>query len=278
MALVTIPDQEVVARVNGEEISTSAYKDELVRALYSITAQYGVDWNDPSSRSPLPSFQEQVLDQIIDRYLLHDLAAEEGVTADPLAIENEIIRLKTQIVEDENIPDWKSFLDMNHLTEDIVRSLVAETLLAEALAENHGGSKFAEHVWASHILVDTAETGQEVLDKLEAGEEFGALAAEYSTDPGSKDQGGDLGWFPAGRMVPEFEAAAFGLEPGEISGLVETDFGYHIIQVHEKEEQEMDPAVYAQVQSRQFQEWFGAQHDEADIERLYTFQDAEDSE
>ena len=160
-------------------------------------------------------------------------------------------------------------------TEEIIRSLIADDLLIQALAEKHGGSPISEQVHASHILVETQETGQEVLDKLAAGEEFGSLAAEYSIDTGSKEQGGDLGWFPQGFMVPEFEEAAFSLEPGETSGLVQTDYGYHIILVHEKEDREMDPALFAQVKQQNFQTWFEAQISESDIQRLYTFQPSE---
>jgi foldase protein PrsA len=272
LTLVTIPDQETIALVNGEEISTAVYQEELERALFSVTNQYAVDWNDPQNRTLLPSFQEQVLDQIIDRILLQQLADEEGITATSEEVEAEIAVIQAQIQADATIADWDSFLAANNLTEEVVRTLIAEQIVARALAESHGGPQVVEQVRASHILVETEEMGQEVLDKLAQGEDFGALATEYSTDPGSKDQGGDLGWFPPGMMVPEFEEAAFSLEAGEISGLVQSDFGYHIIQVHEKEERELDPNLYAQVQQQQFQIWFETQKAAGTIERLHIFQ------
>jgi foldase protein PrsA len=275
LTLVTIPDQETIAVVNGEEVSTAAYQAELERALDSVTAQYAVDWNAPENRSLLPSFQEQVLDQVIDQILLHQLASEEGITATPEEVDAEIAEIQAQIQQDGSFADWDSFLAANNLTEELIRSLLADQILADGLAEIHSDSSVVEQVNASHILVETEETGQEVLDKLDAGEDFAALAAEYSTDPGSKDQGGDLGWFPRGMMVPEFEEAAFALEAGETSELVQSDFGFHIIRVHDKGEREMDPELAAQVKSQQFQAWFAAQRAEAGIERLYTFQVAE---
>ncbi|MEA1871731.1 MAG: peptidylprolyl isomerase [Candidatus Bipolaricaulota bacterium] len=92
-----------------------------------------------------------------------------------------------------------------------------------------------EEVRASHILVDDEETANEVLDKLNNGGDFAELAKEYSTCP-SAEGGGDLDWFSRGRMVPEFEEAAFALQVGEMSGIVKTEFGYHIIMVTDRKE------------------------------------------
>ncbi|MDE5414967.1 peptidylprolyl isomerase [Alkalihalobacterium chitinilyticum] len=89
-------------------------------------------------------------------------------------------------------------------------------------------------VEASHILVEEKETAEEILAKINAGEDFQELATEHSIDPGSAQRGGELGFFGKGRMVPEFEAAAFNLEIGEVSELVETEYGYHIIKVTDK--------------------------------------------
>lgn len=89
---------------------------------------------------------------------------------------------------------------------------------------------------ARHILVDSEEKANEVKGKLDGGAKFEDLAKEYSTDPGSKDNGGDLGWFGTGAMVPEFESAAYALKVNEISAPVKSEHGWHVIQVTDKKE------------------------------------------
>jgi peptidyl-prolyl cis-trans isomerase D len=100
-----------------------------------------------------------------------------------------------------------------------------------------------ERVRASHILLNTGgkdeaavrKQAEELLAKIKAGANFAELAKKYSEDPGSKEKGGDLDFFPRGQMVPEFEQAAFSLQPGQVSELVKTQYGFHIIKVVEKQ-------------------------------------------
>lgn len=84
-------------------------------------------------------------------------------------------------------------------------------------------------VHCAHILVKTEKEAQAVLDRLSKGEKFSNIAKEVSLDPGSGKRGGDLGWFTRGKMVREFEQAAFALQKGQTSPIVKTKFGYHIL-------------------------------------------------
>lgn len=112
-----------------------------------------------------------------------------------------------------------------------------------------------DEVWARHILVADEATANTVRQRLTAGESFATVAAALSTDTGTKDKGGDLGWFAKGVMVPEFETAAFSLKVGEISQPVKTQFGYHIIQVLAHTEMPLDASTYAQAQQTAFSDW-----------------------
>ena len=95
-------------------------------------------------------------------------------------------------------------------------------------------SKPEEEVHARHILVDNEAEAKKIAARLKAGEDFAKVAAETSKDPGSKAEGGDLGWFTKERMVPDFATAAFALKPGQVSEPVKTQFGWHVIKVEEK--------------------------------------------
>lgn len=95
-------------------------------------------------------------------------------------------------------------------------------------------NQYKPQIRASHILVKDEKTAQEIKAKLDKGEDFAKLAKEYSQDAGSAQNGGDLGWFGPGKMVKEFEDAAYALNVGQVSQPVKTEYGYHIIKVTDK--------------------------------------------
>jgi peptidyl-prolyl cis-trans isomerase D len=116
-----------------------------------------------------------------------------------------------------------------------------------------------EQVWARHILVADEATANDIRAQLDAGADFGALAAQYSIDTGSKDIGGDLGWFGRGKMVAEFEKVAFSLKIGEISQPVKSTFGYHIIQVLGHEIRPLTEQEYSDAVTAAFNSWLQSQ-------------------
>jgi parvulin-like peptidyl-prolyl isomerase len=125
-----------------------------------------------------------------------------------------------------------------------------------------------KQVWARHILLSDEATAIAVLEKLKKGEDFAALAAEFSQDTGSAVNGGDLGWFGTGAMVPEFETAAFALEkPGDYTATpVQSQFGYHIIQLIATQDRPLSAEQYDTAKNKAFTDWLAAAREEYGVE------------
>ncbi len=161
-----------------------------------------------------------------------------------------IDRFKTMSISEQ---DYRAFIEAKLYREKLLTALTADLKPEE------------EQVWARHILVADEATAQEVRERLLKGEDFGKLAAEFSTDPGTKDRGGLLDWFGRGVMVKEFEEAAFSLPIGEISQPIKTTYGYHIIQVLARQ---VRPLTADELQTKReeiFNEWLQTQREQASI-------------
>lgn len=129
-------------------------------------------------------------------------------------------------------------------------------------------------VWARHILVADPETANDIIARVQAGDDFAELAVQFSIDTASAVQGGDLGWFGTGQMVAEFEAAAFALNsPGDITLTpVQSSFGYHIIQLVAKQERPLTADQIEAAKETAFQEWLSAAREEYAVEIFDSWQ------
>jgi parvulin-like peptidyl-prolyl isomerase len=150
--------------------------------------------------------------------------------------------------------DFRGMIEM-----DILREKVSEETTKDVPVEQ-------SQIWARHILVETEDEALDVIARLEAGEDFATLAQEVSLDTGSGANGGDLGWFGPGQMVPEFEAAAFALEDGEISQPVESQFGWHVIQKLGYRIQPANENTFEQIKQTFFDTWLTDQRNASEIE------------
>jgi peptidyl-prolyl cis-trans isomerase C len=171
---------------------------------------------------PDETLYDGIRQQLVDQALLEAAAEAEG-------LENAPAVARALAVQRRSV-----------LADFFIRKAVAEGVTEEAVQaaydERFANAPAVQEVRASHILVPTEEAAKAIRAELDAGADFAALAAEHGTD-GTKAQGGDLGWFTREMMVAEFADAAFALEPGQIAGPVQTQFGWHLIRLAEKRDQ-----------------------------------------
>lgn len=193
---------DVVATVNGTEITLG----QMIIARNQLPQQY--------QQLPDDVLFDGVLDQLIQQQVLADT-----IDSDPLRVQ---IALELE----------RRSLLAGEVVNEIASEAVTDDGIARLYGEMIAGMGSAQEFNASHILVETEEEALDVIARLEAGEDFAELARELSTDFGSGANGGDLGWFGPGMMVPAFEEAVMSLEEGEISAPVETQFGWHIVTLH----------------------------------------------
>ncbi len=260
---------QTVARVNGEPITRTEYERllGLYRALY--ICQRGVDPYEAGQEALRSQLEAQALEDLIDQALIRQLAFREGIEISKEEVDREVDRFL-------RLPQDRACFRDHGVSVGQLRPYVRLRLLYQALQERHGQVPEAvEQVRVRHILLATRETAEEVRARLEAGEDFAELAREYSTDATSAQQGGDLGWWPRGLLIRPFDEAIWSLKVGEISEPVETRFGYHIIQVLDREvrplpEEYRTPDLLQRLRQGAFQSWYEARRGEAEIERYWT--------
>ena len=158
------------------------------------------------------------------------------------------------------------------LTEEQYNEVLKTELLRERLFEiiTADTPREQEQIWARHILVEDEETAKRVEERLKTGEDFGKLAELFSKDSGTRDSGGDLGWFGKGKMVPEFETAAFDLEVGQISDPVQSSFGWHIIQVLGRVTVPLDASAYQAARQEAFSTFLDGLRENAQV-KIYDY-------
>ena len=249
--------EQKVAVVNGTVINQPEFDNEMNRVLERLqrTGRFPNDLE----RSQI---KKQVLENLIARELLYQESQTKGIKVDQKEIEAQVTALKGRFPSEV---EFKNALSTMNLTEADLRFQFERDLAIRKLLDDQIGDKVAvsekeskayydnnlesfkkpEQVRASHILIKVDPGAEEakkaeartkiesVQAKLKKGEDFGALAKEYSEGP-SGPKGGDLGFFGRGQMVKPFEETAFSMKPGQVSGMVETRFGYHLIMVTER--------------------------------------------
>jgi foldase protein PrsA len=275
------------AVVDGEDIPVAEVERrfETVAENPQIAPQLEADEDGAFEQQ----VQAQILSQLIQSRLLRQGAGELGVEVTDADVEEQRAAIVEQVGGEEAFAE---IVEQNNLTEDEIddqlRDLAYQEQVQEALTadvevsdeevaefyEQNADSRYGEVASARHILVESEEEAEEALERVEEGEEFASVAEDVSTDTASAEQGGDLGEFTRDRMVPEFADAVFGAEPGELVGPVETQFGYHVIEVTERSEgpalEDVSDDIREELRQQREQEavqaWLAERNREADVE------------
>lgn len=258
-----IGQTDIVALVNGQSIFLEAYQRELARFEAGYAA-LGFEIADETA------YQRQVLDLLIERELIRQRGEVDGIAVTDGEIDAELAAMIAESGQ-ENFDAW---LLANMMTMEEFREALRMDILTRRLTEPLETTipEATEQAHARHILVNTQEEADDILGRLLAGEDFAALAIDHSLDMTSARAGGDIGWFPRGRLlVPEVEEAAFALAPGEISGVMQSSLGFHIVQTLEYDPaRPVDEETRQQLLERAAQTWFDDLWAGADIEILLT--------
>ncbi len=261
-------ERPLAAMVNGQPIPLADYQEETARFEAAMAGQ-GFDLESEDGKARLAQMRRQVLDSMIEQVLIEQAAAQEGVTISEEELEAVI---QQSIEEGGGQASFEEWLRTSDLTYEEFQEELGFQLLALAIFERITGSvpTTAEQVHARHILVQTEEEAQTILTRLQAGEDFATLVRERSQDENTKEAGGDLGFFHRGQLIsPELEEAAFALQPGQISGVVQSQFGYHIVQVLEKApDRPLPPDLLNSLKEQAFAGWMQEQWNGATIERF----------
>jgi peptidyl-prolyl cis-trans isomerase C len=205
----TPPADPIVAKVDGQPIHLSELKDAVGGLPANVRGM------------PAQTLYPMLLDQMIDARLLVAEARKSGLDKDP-AVQRQVAAAEDRA------------LQTAMLNKEVGPSVTEEAVHAR-YDQDIAGKPGEEEVHAKHILVDNEAEAKKIIAQLKGGGDFSALAKQYSKDPSGAQQGGDLGFFKKDEMVPEFAAAAFALQPGQVSPEpVHTQFGWHVILLVER--------------------------------------------
>lgn len=254
-------------RVNDETISYQRFQGFYVEYRNSKGVQVGARGDQLEL---LKQLRIEAMDLMIEQELVKQAAENEGVAGDPAEVDKQIAELRDVFDTDEQ---FRMKLEADGYTEETYRrhvqrmaaakvyldriradaSDVRDSEVEQFYEENEDRLTLPEQVRVRHILLTWKPMGTQddraaireqmepILERARAGEDFAALAREFSEDSATKGNGGDTGFFYRGTMVPAFEQAAFALQPGDVSDPVDTVFGVHIIKLEERQEARLLP-------------------------------------
>lgn len=257
--------EPLAALVNSQPIFLADYEKELARYEQ---AQTGLGL-------PLPTdYRATVLNSLIERSLITQAALSQGIAVTPDMVDKKLVELRSAAGDDANFVAW---LEANQWTEAEFREdLAAEMVITAMRDQVTADVPYAvEQVHARYLQVDDPALADTIRQQIQAGNDFGFMAQQYSLDQATAPTGGDLGFFARGSLrVPEVETAAFTLQPGEVSQVIAVTASdgiptYYLVQVIERDPQRpLDPNLRYDLLKQTFESWLQTQWEQANITRF----------
>lgn len=283
--------ESAAAVVNGQQISIAEFDKNLEIYKNMYEAQYGeISWDEKIEDGEiadgvtyLSSLKDNVIENMIMDTIMIQEAEKENITVTDEELESLFEEYKAYYGDEETYNESlvSSGMDEEFLMEylkngETIDRYVGKFIDSVEINDDILGAYFDENkdkfaaVSASHILVNSLEEAEDILAKLYDGSDFAEMATEFSQDTQSAVNGGDLGYFYRGDMIPEFEEVAFSVSPGELSGIVSTQFGFHILKVNDKKESLEDnyDIVIGDYKNTKYTEKIEDLKNNADIERF----------
>ena len=255
--------EPAAALVNGAAILLAELDQEVAR-YEAAQRGLGIDL------ATVGDYRAAVLNSLIDRRLLADAARSAGDRVEPAEVEARIEALAAEMGGSDAMGAW---LAANGYSLEGLKASLGEEILAALTVQRIADEvpATAEQVHARHVLVADAALAEELQSQLADGADFATLAQTHSLDLSTRVAGGDLGWFAPGTLTtPEVETAAFALQPGEISDIVQSALGYHVIQVLERGDHALNPETWRRLRQEAVDDWLTDQRSQAAIEIVIT--------
>lgn len=240
--------QKKAATVNGDAIPMS----EVESQLNKIASQHKTKEQKEIFKKQEKEFRKSILDQLINDKLYEQEAEKMGIKVTDKAVDDEVARTKKRFQSEDafnkalkdaqfTMDELKDFIRINLIRKKVNEKVVGKITLSDADAKDYYDKnkeqfKEPEQVHLYQIQVKTEEDARKVYDEIAGGSDFGEAAKKYSTDPLSKDKGGDVGFQQKGMMPTELETAAFSIALNEVSQPIKTQLGFHVIKVTEKKD------------------------------------------
>jgi parvulin-like peptidyl-prolyl isomerase len=258
----------LAARVNGQPIFLDVYQKQVAQTE-KVLIEQSLILEGEAGQAQLIQIRQNVLNGLIEQAIIEQAASAAGISVTDEELEATLQQSIASGQDQESLDRW---LAENNMAMEAFRETQRSQLIASKMIEQVTSlvPTTAEQVHARHMRTSDRAQAQALLDQLRGGANFAALAQQSSEDVSTATNGGDLGWFPRDvpLMPPQVVEAAFAMPPGEISDIVESEQGYHIIKVEAREaNRPLTPEMLLYLRQRAFETWLAEQWQKAAIER-----------